>query len=465
MPPEHLPWAVKTVQAQMPKVRLNRNYYDGEHRLPFVPGTTRPALRQLLEELRDNLCSTVVDIVAERLEVQAFTGAAASSAWEIWDDNEMLLRSADAHTTSLAEGDSYVIVWPDQDNRPRLWPQLPDEVVVAYDRNRPGTVIRGAKIWCLEEGVGAGSQKRYRLNLYYPDKIERWATPKVAELPDKPERWKPWEEDEDGQGPELENRWGEVPVFHLPNGLRLGPGRSELKNVIPLQDALNKAIIDMVVGMESVSLPQRYATGVEDVEPERDEETGQVIPGSEKRFRAGPNNLWTLVAADAQFGQFPQADLEQLVAIQDSFRRSVARVTGNPVHLLTLTGEFPSGESLKTAESRLVKKCRARQAMYGGRWKAAMRLALRMAGGNATPDLRDVVWETPETRSELLEVQVAEGKQRVGVSRRQTLLELGYGEETITRMEGERDTEAAEMGEAMLRSFDRQPGARVPVGS
>ena len=54
-----------------------------------------------------------------------------------------------------------------------------------------------------------------------------------------------------------------VPVVPFPNLGEGSFGMSELRDVVPLQDALNKTLLDMLVGSESQALPQRYALGLE----------------------------------------------------------------------------------------------------------------------------------------------------------------------------------------------------------
>jgi hypothetical protein len=204
--------------------------------------------------------------------------------------------------------------------------------------------------------------------------------------------------------------------------------------VIPLQDALNKAVVDMLVAMEFVAFPQRWATGVETpVDPITGKETAP--------FKFGTERLLTHPDPEVKFGQFPQADLTQHVAVQDSMRLEVARVSGTPVWLLMPgTGTPPSGEALKMGEARLVKKARDRMATWGPRWAAATTLAMRMAAESTAGELL-TLWVPPETRQEREEAEVALLKGQSGVSQEQRQRELGYSEEEIARMAGERAAE------------------------
>src|SRR5205085_5557231 len=62
----------------------------------------------------------------------------------------------------------------------------------------------------------------------------------------------------------IPNPFGVVPVFHFANNADLGqPGRSELEAAIPVQDGLNKSVLDMLVAMEFSAYRQRWAAGIE----------------------------------------------------------------------------------------------------------------------------------------------------------------------------------------------------------
>jgi hypothetical protein len=58
------------------------------------------------------------------------------------------------------------------------------------------------------------------------------------------------------------NPYGVVPVFHFANNADLGmTGRSELEAAMPVQDGLNKSVLDMLVAMEFSAYRQRWAAG------------------------------------------------------------------------------------------------------------------------------------------------------------------------------------------------------------
>jgi hypothetical protein len=101
--------------------------------------------------------------------------------------------------------------------------------------------------------------------------------------------------------------------------------------------------------------------------------------------------------------------------------------------LFITRGDFPSGEAMKAAEARFTKKLGDRQIAFGTNWTDVMTFALRIEGVDA-PRPVEPLWVSASPRSELENVQVMLMKQKLGVSKRQLLKELGYDDALIERM-------------------------------
>jgi hypothetical protein len=225
------------------------------------------------------------------------------------------------------------------------------------------------------------------------------------------------------------NPFGVVPVFHFANNADLGmPGSSELEAALPIQDGLNKSVLDMLVAMEFSAFRQRWAAGIEF---ERDDE-GNVVPP----FQAGVDHVWMTESTDARFGDFDSADLEQFLKVKDSFRTDIASVTGTPLYYLMpqLRG-FPSGESLRKAETRFLAKIRERQEAFGQVWADVMAFAARISGTGVFRLVTE--WEDAASRSEREMLENIILKKRIGISTEQALMEAGYGAEDAVRMSNE----------------------------
>ena len=79
----------------------------------------------------------------------------------------------------------------------------------------------------------------------------------------------------------------------------------------------------------------------------------------------------------------------------------VASQTRTPPHYFYLSGQFPSGESLKSAETGLVAKARRKMRPWGESWEEVMRLCYRVQGDRrADFALAETIWASPESVNE-----------------------------------------------------------------
>lgn len=207
-------------------------------------------------------------------------------------------------------------------------------------------------------------------------------------------------------------------MFHFANNADIdGRGRSELEDAIPIQDGLNKSVLDMLVAMEFSSYRQRWAAGIE---IDYDDAGNVIAP-----FKAGIDHVWIAADPKARFGDFDTTQLEQFIKVKDSFRIDIASVTGTPLHyLMPYASEFPSGEALRKAETRFVSKVRARQLSFGQGWSDVMQFALRIAG---VPDAHaETRWLDPAAMSEREILENIILKRQIGLPAERALKEAGY---------------------------------------
>ncbi len=456
LPDDDVAWALSRFRDSKRNTQYDeaRNYYEGNHRLAFATDKFRQTFGKLFSAFADNLCPAVVNSLSDRLEITSFKTARAEmetvsvdtgvpgvpsyrqvkvkdelgeEAWKIWETNGMDERAGELHDEALTMGDGFIIVWPDEEGYPAIWPQKSDEIVVEYDADTPGVITRAAKAWLTDDMY-------LRLNLYFPDRIEKYITRKRA-----PNGWPkaitafiPYD---DGEGNVVPNEWGRVPVFHFRNR----NGYSELKDVTPIQDALNKTVADMLVAMEFAAFKQRYVIGMEpDIDPVTNE------PSPEYQRKTGVDRFLAIPNEDAKVGQFDATDLGQFTRVAEQFRHEVARVSGTPLHYFLITeGDFPSGEAMKSAEARFVRRIEDRQTSFGKVWGDVMAFALLMVGKITDEDyfkrsedkfFIETQWRDASPRSEAEIADTAVKKKAVGVSDSQLLHELGYDADTIERM-------------------------------
>lgn len=373
-------------------------YYEGEHRLAFATSKFREAFGNLFAAFSDNWCGVVVDASVERLEVQGFRFGrdknADDEAWRLWQANGLDAASIVGHETAISTGYGSLLVWEGEDaDTPSITVEHPAEMIVA---TAPGNFRRrraALKKWIEEDG-------RAMATLYLPDGIFKWQTAEKYRGGKKP-RWIPRQSDDenvDEDGFAGANRLKVVPVIPLLNRPTMrGEARSDLRTVVPQQDAVNKLLSDMIVASEFAAFRQRWATGIE---VPTDPETGRPL---RKQFDAAIDRLFAVGNDQARFGTFEATDLSNYVKAVEMVVQHIAAQTRTPPHyLLGQSGAFPSGESLKATETGLVAKVKRKMVTFGDSYEEAMRLAFGLKGDREKGEAIDAetIWRDPESRTE-----------------------------------------------------------------
>jgi hypothetical protein len=225
--------------------------------------------------------------------------------------------------------------------------------------------------------------------------------------------WVPRTGEESGRNPTAPV----VPVIPLYNNpTMLGDGRSDLMPAIPLQDAINKEVADMLVASEFAAFQQRVITGLE-VASDKDPATGENVPNKSMEQKAAVNRIWALENADAKVFSLPASDLGNYVKAIELLLQHLAAQTRTPPHYLLGQIVNVSGDALKAAETGLVAKVKRKQIDFSDSWEEAMRLALKLKGGSqpAKPMNAEAIWRDPEYRSEGEQVDAALKLRALGV--------------------------------------------------
>ena len=406
------------------------SYYDGNHDLSFATNKWRNAFGNLFRQFADNLCAPIIDAAADRLQVTGFTGVPNDiPLWDIWKRNKMDRKAGTIHEHVLKTGDAYAIVWPDPLTGLAVISPNPAFQVCVYYADDGETIIAGSKLWQADD-------QRWRLTIYYADRLEKYATlsPKKT-VPDKANDFRPF--NVPGEPWPVPNPYAKVPVFHFANKPEMGVwGESELSNIIPIQNALNKSVSDMLIAMEFVSLPQRWATGLEIPE--------DPITGAPKvPFEAGVDRIWSSPEETTRFGQFEGANLQQFTQVQNDLRLDMARISRTPLHYLSMGGSsqsafvsvaYPSGESLKTAEAPFVAKLEDRQIAYGDVWEDLIAFAALIDGTIIDSMALETVWQSAAPKSETDNLANSVQKKALGIPDTVIWKELGYNDEEIAAM-------------------------------
>lgn len=433
VPTDPLEWMKlleKRLNTDQRALSIYNDYYEGKHPLSFVTPKFRDAFGMSFQEFADNWCQVVPDAVEERLNVEGFrigsSREADKRAWKIWQANQLDSESQLAHSEALINGRCYVLVWedPDDEKVPVITVEHPTEMTLvsaAGDRRRR---LAAMKRWIDDSGYVYGT-------LYLPDHVYKFQSEQKVRSTTitGTRRWVP-RTMPTGETNILDNPLGKVPVVALENRPRLlTRGVSEIRNVIPIQAGINKLVMDMFVAAEFAAAPQRWATGLE---VPKDPLTGQKMD----MFKQMLDRFWLNPDADGKFGAFPTADLSNFATAIEMLVMHVASQSRTPPHYFnSFKGQFPSGESIKSAETGLVAKTRRKMRPFGEAWEQVMRLAFDVIGDRrARVTDSETIWADPESRSESEHIDALLKQKAFGVPDEILWEKAGYSPQEIERM-------------------------------
>ena len=475
----------KQLAEQRKRVQLYDDYYSGHHRLAFATTKFREAFGDLFGAFAVNLCGLIVDAVAERLTVEGFrldSAEADDAAWRIWQANQLDAESELAHREVLVKGIAFATVWAWEAERRPWWlravrgmdiPKITyedaSEVVVDHDPGDRRVRRAALKMWEADD-------KTTHATLYLPDRIEKWQRPRRAgvSLTSGMSGWLP--RDVDGEPWPLPNPLGVVPVVPLMNRSRLvATPMSDLVDIVPIQDAYNKIVADMMVASEFAAYPQRYAIGLELPGAEDGQQAPLIAAVSRLWEGRVPSDFDSSRMPAPQFGQFLAADLTNYTKAADMLLQVAAFVSRTPPHYFVgQPGQLPSGESIKSGETGLVKKTESRMRPLGEGHEEVMRIAFAAVGDRRRAEVQnsEVIWGDPETRSESEHVDALLKLKALEVPLQQLWQDKGYSPTQIARFRQMRQEMALEIGaafdpfaspETMATRALQQAGARLPV--
>lgn len=454
----------------LPDYHRAEMYYEGTNPEFFASIRLRRALERTGITFRFNIAKTPVDVIADRLEINNVEVLDDEQSNEIlqriWDRNLMELESSNIHRRAGEFGDAYLMIWPTEvdpyeldDSADALEESEAESALdyqnvdiyynsaktmrLVYDADNPTRKKYAIKKWTMPSQLGMKSKPPTRVNLYYPDRIEKYVTVPNSKGNNRRD-WIEYTDEDDGQWP-ASNPFGEIPVFHFRTGTPYGD--PEHRAAYGPQDAINKLIITHAATIDYHGFPQRYfladpARGSDEL---ADFDTSDDInrfedTGHDSTLRAGPGEVWWLNGV-RQAGQFNPPDPDVFLKPLETYVRLMAQVTTTPLHYFdpqTYTRLPPSGESIRAAEVPLLKKVRRRQVIYGRGWSEVLTFVLKVATWNyergagriQTPEVA-VRWTPAATIDDLVGWEMMKLKQDLGVPPRQTLMEAGYGEEQV----------------------------------
>lgn len=423
--------------AMGPQLRADQ-YYNGTQPLRYIDPDMRKQLGSRMIEVVINWPRLVIDSLEERLDVVGFRLSrdlpTDENLWRIWQRNNLDEASQQAHVDALVYGRSFVLVGVGADGlSPVVTVESPLQVNVERDP-ASGTLLAGLKRYRDADGYTRGV-------LMLPQEYRFFRSSTPTDLYGAHAPANTWQL-VDAQP----NPLGRVPLVPLVNRPRAGApnGVSELSDLMPLADAINKVASDMLVSAEYTAMPRRWITGLAPsmnaVTSEQAEDMAAMVRKAFESSRA--SKLWVAPSPDTKFGQFDEAQLSGFTAAIDTFVKQLAAIAALPPHYVGLSAENnpASSEAIKSAEASLVTRARRRQRIWGGSWEEVMRLAVHVQQGTPPTGMDDLetVWANPETRTVAQAADAAVKLYSAGIiDRRAALEDVGYTPAQIERITGQ----------------------------
>ncbi len=441
--PTDLQIAVSHLTWKKPRYDALWRYYDGEQSLVYSSSKLREIFHGLDARFIENWCAVVVDSVLDRLELRDLVVSDNDSATQtlraLREQSGLIDDEAPIHEDICVTGEAFAIAWRNEEtgaieayhNDSRLCHAF-------YDDTNPHLLRAGAK-WWNEDG-------RIRLNLYYPDRLEYYTTTrefKDGEIPSD-KAFQPL-----GDDPVAENPFRRLNVFHFRSNRRRA--KSQINDVISIQDMLNALLAAMMVAAEFGAFPQRYV----------------ISEAGIANLQNNPNAIWDLVAAAqggqaTQAGQFAATELMNYINAINKLSADIGIISRTPRHYFYAQGGDPSGEALLAMEAPLSKKIVRLQSTLAPSWRDLGSFLLMLAGVEVPSQSIWANYEPattiqPRTDAEILKLQV-----EAGIPLFNALRDRGYTDadlqEVADDMEQERQrqsTYASAVLETQQRNFDR----------
>lgn len=434
---------------------LARRYHAGDQDV-YLDARMKEFLN-LHEEnpFRLNVCKGVVNAVRDELTVVGFDTdeppgtdgkkAQAEFAMMIAAANRLDALQGEVHEAVLRDRETFVIVdWDAENSRPRLTHNLRYTDVAAggdgtgcwmvYENDDPNQPPRAAvKQWTdIRYDINGQPSFVTRRNIYYADRIEKWyydggwqkfieptATDEKETVDPLDAQWPvPWVDASD-------KPLG-IPVIHFKNkGLM-----PEAWDAIPMQDAINKSLIDVLATSDMSAFSVFVALGFL---PTTD---GQPMSEDGSNLLSIKPGGWigtTKSKNDADVKKLDGQDPTPMINALKDLIVMTAQVTDTPVSRFVSSGQVAGSETLKEQEQPLKKKAADRRVLFGNAWEDVMVMARTLTNVNTRENMNEgVIFITQWAHSESLDE--LKQKLELGVPLETIWAEMGYSPEQIAAM-------------------------------
>ncbi|WP_145012985.1 phage portal protein [Mycobacterium marseillense] len=407
--------ALQALDAPQGRYAELERYARGEQRLAWISPESRKALGDRLPRLSSNIPALQVNSIVERLRI---VGYSDPRAFDLFTQTDLDQLAAQAMADALLYSCGWVLVWS-KDGRPVATVESPRQCQVLRDP-ADRSVVAGVKRYSTKNSTEA--------YLYLPNEILHYSAP----MPDAAIAGF-------GLVERIENPLNAVPLVPINNG------HSEIRDLLPLVDALNHLLVSMMVGAEAAGKGRRWISGLQLVERNRVDANGDPVLGDDGQpvvDLVSPINdidvVQTMISEnpETKFGALPSADLS---AFEDGVRviiSQISAISSLPGHYLNplSSSQVPSADGLRASEASLTARCEQKQQLFGRAWETVGRLLIAIDNPGTDPaslPLR-VKWGSAATRSIAQEMDAATKafSSRL-LSRRTILAGLGMSDDEV----------------------------------
>ena len=430
----YMRWLAADYDEQQTRYLHLRQWYRGEQGVPLTDRQREYLATDSSFEWSLNYLRLPVDLCVERLTVEGFDGPPGIGGDdgvldEWWTSSRMDALQNQVHRAAIVDGDTYLLIeWDTENGRP-IFSHEPafdgeEGVKVHYLSNLKRDMTMASKRWGETRFNDNGAaQAVQRLNLYLPDRIEKYENTGRG--------WTPYRANPDDAWPIA---WpiGIIPVVHFRWHDDGGNwGESELTSLVPIQMAINKAALDEMEAADRTGSQLLTLTGA-------------VWPDDAPPVQAG--NVLSVSSEGARWGSVPPGDLSQLRERINDYIIRAAQKSHIPLQYFQVTGNIASSATQQADDSQLVAKVKSESVPLGNGWEDAMYIALKLyreyGGGRdlARGENIETRWADfdridplalEERRATILAQLVTAGASLIGSL---SLPALGYSEEEQTRM-------------------------------
>jgi hypothetical protein len=441
--------AFEVIRLKQKNYKEYYDYYDGNQPLMYLASRLHSVFKGLDAYFAENWCAVVIDTCKERISFKRWeveNKKIQAVLDQVYELSELAIESDDVAEAMMVTGEGYLIAWPNENKEVETYYNDPRVCHVFYETENPRKARMAAKLWVTED------KKSTRMTLYYPNQIEYWIAD-GGEVDDANQFRLYTVEFKKGV---VKNPYGRVPVFHFKLNKR---GYSDLKNIVPLQNAVNKLINDMMVASEFSAFRQRWIISNAQVDGKLSSEPGAVweIPGGDG------------FGQEAQVGEFAATDLKNYISSIERFASSMGVISRTPKHYFYRQGGDPSGEALIAMEAPLNRKVQDRIDRMIPVLKELAVFVAQVHGMQLSRQDVLPVFDRPETIQPYTDAQTIQTEVTSGIPLMTSLRWRGKTQAELKRVEKEIEEnearKARSLAEALLmqdRSFNSGNAGEIP---